>query len=95
MSANRSVTIDPTELAPGEEVTFLPGGLDIADDPEGVSLLRTPGFYNVFNGDELLTITTADDGVTVESELGAGWFPHGVTLTHMGSRAAWREAQGY
>lgn len=78
-------TLDTDTLATGEEVTFRPE----TADPAKV------GYWNAFAGDQPVTVTIADDGVTLETDLGAGFFPHGVTIAQLGSRAAWREAQGY
>lgn len=86
----------PAPPAVGDEVTFLPGGADPAADPPGVALLRVLGFYNVFTEDlPSVTVTGAPDGVTVESDNGAGWFPDGVVLTFRGDRANWRRGAGF
>lgn len=90
MSTTNTV-IDPSTLSVGEELTFLPGG----ELPAGVDLLRTPGFYNLFADDGPLEVTVADDGVTVEGDLGAGWFPNGVVVTFAGDRSAWRREAGF
>ena len=85
------VIIDPSTLSVGDEQTFLPGG----DVPAGVVLLLTPGFYNLFADDGPVEVTVADDGVTVEGDLGAGWFPNGVVITFAGDRSAWRREAGF
>lgn len=90
MSTTNTV-IDPSTLSVGEELTFLPGG----ELPAGVDLLRTPGFYNLFADDGPLEVAVADDGVTVEGDLGAGWFPNGVVVTFAGDRSAWRREAGF
>jgi len=77
-----STTFDTSTLAVGEEATFLPAS------PTG-----DPGYWNAYADDEPIKVTVADDGVTLDTPMGAGFFPNGVTITQMGDRAArWKVA---